>query len=725
MAYKIDKKSGDLIFSGWENGIAPSPHKGIANLQGVNISTETGEIMVNYSRTQQTSPAVATNAGTLSVASSNSLSSSPAMQAGSWIFVGASSITGLTANTTYFVTTSNSGIIQLSTSIANARGGTILTGLSGTSAVFDTISGSNNYAMGLPTASSVEEYTDGNNTIQYRYYVLDINGLIWVHDTSSLGWALQVPNWFNPDTSIPDGTSTTKATGIAVYNGWVHVFKGSFIWCKLTSLLSVQPTSTGSVGWSKFTGATSLNTPPTSSNPHYAIVNQGEIVYTDSNFIGTLLSLSNSGVPANPNLFTYGSCSVTNASPSVFTLTPIAGQVPVVGQTVMFISSGTPTNVDPTVLYYIKTVSVSGGVITFTISTSVGGSAVNSVTNTGTLYVNSYNPVNSAGNVTYSFSPEALLLGSSEVATTIAQLGTNLVIGGISSTMYLWDGVASQPTGFIPMPESNVQYLLTSNIVVYAFVGSKGNIYVTNGSSLSLALTVPDYTAGIPSNTTPQYYEPYFIWGGAAISRGRIWFSVQDQTANKTGNCGGVWSFVPSFFNAVSGEDNGIALRLENQSSYGTYNGKSPLIIPLLNQNAIAPQYFSAWASDQNISTASFGIDATGTMPTTTAIIETELVPIGTLLDKETFAHIEYKVATPLLSGESIQLYYRQNATDAWATCGTVIEETSSQPSSQDRLSGWFPAPTQLGQWFQIQGHLIPNGGSTFSGNRLTEIRIR
>jgi hypothetical protein len=259
---------------------------------------------------------------------------------------------------------------------------------------------------------------------------------------------------------------------------------------------------------------------------------------------------------------------------------------------------------------------------------------------------------------------------------------------------------------------------------VYVCVGNKGNIYVTNGSSVSLAFTVPDYCAGI-AGTPASYYEPYFKWGGIAILRGRVFVSIQDQTTTKAGNCGGVWSFVPSFFNPVTGADTGLQLRLENTNSYGNLNGMATVILPLANQAGINPQFFSAWTSDQSSASATYGIDATGTFPANTAIIETELIPIGTLLDKKTFAQIEYKVASPLLSGESIQFYYRQNATDYWTTCGTVNEETTASPSSQDRLSGWYPAPDELGQWFQVQAQLIPNRSTTFSGNRLYEIRLR
>ena len=38
MSYQIDPQTGDIVISGFENGIGASPHKGLANLQNESIS---------------------------------------------------------------------------------------------------------------------------------------------------------------------------------------------------------------------------------------------------------------------------------------------------------------------------------------------------------------------------------------------------------------------------------------------------------------------------------------------------------------------------------------------------------------------------------------------------------------------------------------------------------------------------------------------------------------
>ena len=200
--------------------------------------------------------------------------------------------------------------------------------------------------------------------------------------------------------------------------------------------------------------------------------------------------------------------------------------------------------------------------------------------------------------------------------------------------------------------------------------------------------------------------------------RGRVYFSILDQTATKAGNCGGVWSFVPTQ-NLYIGEDTGTALRLENQNSYGTYNGLANILIPSQTQTAISPQYWAAWQDSYSTGTSNFGIDFTNTVPVTTYIVETDLLETGTFLQKQTDSQIEYKLTTPLLGTDSVQLYYRTNATDAWTSCGTVNVETSNP------ISGYFNVNFQNTQWVQFRAVCTTTGDATSSFTRLRRIWFR
>jgi hypothetical protein len=256
--------------------------------------------------------------------------------------------------------------------------------------------------------------------------------------------------------------------------------------------------------------------------------------------------------------------------------------------------------------------------------------------------------------------------------------------------------------------------------MAYIFVVNKGNIYISNGSAASSVISVPDYCAGVPG-TPESYIEPYFVWGGAMYLRGRVYFSIADfKTNSSIGNCGGIWSFIPTQ-NMFFGLDAGLALRMENQASYLTYKGSSIILIPRATQNGLAPLYWNAW----NDGSGTYGIDytSTSTLTTSVATIETDLIPLGTMLGKKTLKQIEYKFSSPLLTGETITVNYRTNSTDAWTTLGTAVTDVYTTGATTS-LSGYYVPPFEKAQWLQLQVILTPQTGNG-SFCRLIELRLR
>ncbi len=106
-------------------------------------------------------------------------------------------------------------------------------------------------------------------------------------------------------------------------------------------------------------------------------------------------------------------------------------------------------------------------------------------------------------------------------------------------------------------------------------------------------------------------------------------------------------------------------------------------------------------------------------MPVTTYVFETDLLPTGTLLSQDTFGQLEYKLTTPLKSGDSVQLYWRKNATDAWTSAGTTVLETA------DPISGYYEVNFQKTQWVQFRGVVTTNGTTASSFVRLKNLMLR
>lgn len=703
----------DIVWSGFENGIGASPHKGIANIQNANINTETGEVMCSFSRTQQSQTNSITN-GTLTPSNTShldvTLSGVTAFKAGIWISVGAG-ITGLSAGNYYVLASSGPVNVGIANILLSATyGGSAVTFTASGSAVFTIISN-----MGQALDYTIETYCDTNKAIQYRYYILDSNAFVWVQDT---GVSITGATWFCPDLS-----PVTGASGIEELNGWLFVFGAS------SGGIQTKPTcwlGTSNPGWNSITFGTSLN--PNVSHFAYS-GHQGKIYYCDGQFIGSIFPNSSldSGLA---NIQSFASFTASSTTGTITDL--ISGSLPLTKNAagtvlripaVFFAPNGgtIPSALSASVLYWIQ--YIVGGATFQVYAAQTGGSALNIASGaSGTQYFNTFYPIGavSAGNGsdTWTFTPQALNLPTFETSTSLVEIGNTVIIGGKTNTLYPWDQVAPLPSSLIELPEDDVHYMIAVNNMAYIFAGHKGNVYLTNGSTASAVISIPDYCAGVPG-TPSTYVEPYFQWGGADYIRGRVYFSIQDQTASKAGNCGGVWSFVPTQ-NLFYGQDVGLSLRLENENSYATYNGLANLVIGNQNQSAIGVQYFSAWTS--TISSPTYGIDTSGTGTLTAATIESDEIPTGTMLNKKTFSQIEYKLSTPLISGENVAINYRQSLTDTWHTCGTVkIDASNNQPI----ISGYFTANFELSQILQLQVVLSPITSSIGSFIRLNEIRIR
>lgn len=577
------------------------------------------------------------------------------------------------------------------------------------------------YTVGAPIGKATEKYSDGTQ-VQYRYYILDAQNLVWVYDTKVYADTLAANGvgmqWFLPDTDTSNDFS-----GITVLNGWLSVVSDESIY--------VKPTVDFSRAWTAMQGVSLLNIDqPRNITPHTAFVGQqGKMYYCDGNYLGQVFP-NTSLETGIANVQSY--CQWTAVDMDTITPDPkINGSNPVAPGTgvripVVFFTDqyGTlPSAITEGTVYFLYPDGfIENDYNVYDVDT--GGSALDMTTGaSGNQYFNTYYPLSGeawfAGtHPLMTWEPQRLNLPYYETARAMVEIGNTLLVGGNSNILYPWNQVNATPDNIIPMPEAGVVSMINVNNMAYVFAGNKGNIYISNNSVASLAAKVPDYCAGIPG-TPITYIEPYFTWGDSAFMRGRVYFSILDQTANKAGNCGGVWSFIPTQ-NVGAGQDVGIAMRLENQNSYGSYNGMATIILPAGDQDAISPQYWAGWQNSYTPATStSFGIDFTDTIPATTAIIETDLLVTGTLLEKMSFEQLEYKMASPLAAGDTVQLYWRLNATDEWTSAGNVREETAN------RISGYYSVNFQKTQWVQIRAVLTTNGTITSSFNRFKEIRLR
>ena len=337
MSYQIDPQTGDIVISGFENGIGASPHKGLANLQNVNISTETGEVMASFNRVQQTQTGTT---GTLTQVNANTVSiSGITLLVGQVITIVNPGTTGLSGSY-YYISTGKLSATGSAGGVPNDPAtATIITGITAGTATFSIA-----HPMGSPKQSATERYLDSSNNIQYRYFILDSIGNIWCHDTATLV-GVDTPLWFFVT------LTSVYASGLAVLNGWltyVDTPPGSSFnsnWIS-TSRLGVKNGSSGFLN-------------PTSSSTHVSLVgHQGKMYMTDGNYLTSLFP-NTSLVTGLSNIQSY--CEYVGGPVNSSITVAIGGSLPTYGGSsttrvpVVFFSQGTlPSAISSGTIYWIE-----------------------------------------------------------------------------------------------------------------------------------------------------------------------------------------------------------------------------------------------------------------------------------------------------------------------------------------------------------------------------------
>jgi len=298
---------------------------------------------------------------------------------------------------------------------------------------------------------------------------------------------------------------------------------------------------------------------------------------------------------------------------------------------------------------------------------------------------------------TYTKNIDALDLPDDEEVISLAELGTDILIGGIQEFIYPWDRISSSFSLPIELPEQYIQKIVSSNYSAFVFAGFTGNIYVTNGSSSDLYKKFPDHLTG--------KHVPYFDIPAAIIDRNSIRFSVicTENSGTAIAGMGGVWEI-----NMTSG-----ALKLLQETSNGE-DGNVTVIMSntIFNNKPLGNGVITGW-----FNSTTFGIDTGSSNPFIAGetIIETDIIPIGTFNFSGSPKAIEFKLSRPLVAGESVELLQRSNLTEDYTTIntetGTVLSE-SFDPNFEEL------------EWIQIKAVLTSTNTSP-SFVPLTQIRIR
>lgn len=332
------------------------------------------------------------------------------------------------------------------------------------------------------------------------------------------------------------------------------------------------------------------------------------------------------------------------------------------------------------------------------------GNKVASITLVNPADPTTFDPSNTA---TYTFTGSKLALPTNDFAISLAEIGTggspnsSLLIGGVQNAIYPWDKTSATFALPIYVGEAYIKNMISVNQNVFIFPGNnngRGRIYITNGSQADEWLKMPDYIFGIQ--------DPYYNWGDAVFHRNQLLFGC----------------FVLSNALAVQSVSQVFAVDLDTKvlrsvsqisSSSGKANATALMSTYGLSTSGLG--YIVGWDNDSTDPGIGYSGTTAGTGSTQGAI-DSDLIPVGTFASKKTFTQVEYKLRTPLASGESITITPYVD--------GVSATNLSFQPTvAAGQLSGIANVTFQGAQWLQL-GILI-TGDSATSGCRLKEIRIR
>lgn len=286
----------------------------------------------------------------------------------------------------------------------------------------------------------------------------------------------------------------------------------------------------------------------------------------------------------------------------------------------------------------------------------------------------------------------------------MTDLLSTMIIAG-QNKIYTWDYVSPSTTSPVPIgePISRIINLLNN---VYVFAGQKGNIYTSNGSYAQVLAKIPDYIAGV--------IDPVWTYGGVMTHRGKIYFQAMAKDTSGNYILSGIFSAIvsPSVLGEVA---SGIVMEAQNSFGLVPSTGATGAGILIDNEPSSNGQdsYYSAWSN--GASTGGIDYNDTSLWQNFEPTIETDIIPIGTFLDKKTPMQVQFKLDRPMVSGDQIRIYGRGSLSDAYTLIGTVTDTVlgANLPSNLSQL-----------QWLQFKVQMkCASSGSSFIPIR--EIRVQ
>ena len=694
--WNVDPQNHDIVITGFENGIGDSPYSGLTDMRSVNPISITGETSVSFStKSVFLCPNIQNNTtGSLITVGGNGFEAPIALglEGNQYItFSNLGGATGLSTGTPYllfyFTNTGGNIIYQLYTT-ANVL--VTITAPSTTTVTFSTVS---------PALPKYFQKSKGNN------FMLDSNGLVWWDGVLTTGggggWISATNSWTwmgNTLNAKSQGNglilyTTVNSTSPGSQDEWLFVFSAGQIDYTPITTNNASASIVWVYGWNPFTG--------TSGNSSY------------------LQGVNINNVSHAAFITPDGRVNVCDANYilNFYQNIPVLGQSYVTFNPLSYASTYTTTGVIPAGYTNATLTGSFGGTTGFQLITFSNGAQRQVYFTNGSTNIAWANAMIETADTTlltggtYTAQNMTAILPPTDRAQCLSFVNQFLLIGGISNIIYPWDLSPADNTYSVPLillPETNIQNIVTVGNNAYIFAGNRGNIYITNGSQASFFKKLPDHLSGA--------VEPLYSWGGATYNKNRVYFGVNvTLQAGGNANYGGIWCLDVS---------TGAVWNC-NELSYGSYAGYVSALGVSSAQSTYGPTIgyglLAGWTDDSG----NYGVDVSIASSYTggQSYVISDMIPIGTAIEPITPAQFEFKLSTPLLSGESVQL---QVASSINGSFSNLLNSSGTASTSGDGvlLSDIYSNTTQLNQWILLKC-ILTGISSSPSYDRLTQLRIK
>lgn len=269
---------------------------------------------------------------------------------------------------------------------------------------------------------------------------------------------------------------------------------------------------------------------------------------------------------------------------------------------------------------------------------------------------------------TLTYSSNVLNLPANVYATTMAELGSNLLIGTQRNTafsskgqynfanVYPWDRTSSSFRLPVQVQESGINAMVQKDNLVYLSAGVKGNIYVTDGTTYRKIKTLPFAKTKKYGATSQVYYNAMAISQEGNLLVGTSTYSDTSSTSPRRH---GVWE--------VNLSASGYPTTLSYVARNGELGVNYPVYVGYVGTSGTETIVYST-----SINSVYEIVQTSSTKYTDyIATYETEVFFVGTKQGRKSYQSLEFTLSEPLLSTQGVKISYRKDLTADYTEIGT------------------------------------------------------